>query len=153
MPATLSPLCQPGPVLHAYTGNATTHPVYSNATPWRVAVTISFGEPGSFGAGGGIDTDGDDLWTILYVNGHQMAVTFGHGASTATVIVEPGHAVTAAADGGHMMYAVLGAVALMDDAEYNAQQLPATPKAPLGKRPLARSKPGALRAKTRRRSA
>lgn len=153
MPATLSPLCQPGPVLHAYTGKATTHPVYSNATPWRVAVTISFGEPGSFGSGGGIDTEGDDLWTILYVNGHQMAVTFGHGASTATVIVDPGHAVTAAADGGHMMYAVLGAVALTDEAEQNAQQMPAAAKGePVRKRTLAR-KSGSLRAKPRRRSA
>lgn len=151
MPLTLAPLCQPGPVLHAYTGNASTHPIYENATPWRVAVTISFGEPGCFGASGGIDAQGEDLWTILYVGGKQVAVTFGHGASTATVIVEPGHAVTASADGGHLIYSVLGAVALMDEGDSSTQDIP-VPKPQIGKRPVA-SKTPTLRRKPRRRSA
>ncbi|HSW15446.1 MAG TPA: hypothetical protein VLI06_21540 [Solimonas sp.] len=151
MPLTLAPLCDPGPVLQAYTGKANTHPIYSNATPWRVAVTISFGEPGSFGADGGIDTTGDDLWTVLHVGGKQVAITFGHGASTATVIVEPGHAVTASADGGHVTYAVLGAVALLDEGPVRTKG-DSLPKPQLAKAPAA-DKAAASRPKTRRRRA
>lgn len=151
MSEILAPLCQQGPVLHAWTGKANTHPIYSNATPWRVAVTISFGEPGSFGTGGGIDSSGDDLWTVLHVNGKQVAITFGHGASTATVIVEPGHAVTASADGGHLIYAVLGAVALKDEPERAVKGIPA-PKPQIGKAATARKSSSSMRVKARRRS-
>ncbi len=150
MSQVIAPLCQQGPVLHAYTGKANTHPIYSNATPWRVAVTISFGEPGSFGAAGGIDSSGDDLWTVLHVNGKQVAITFGHGASTATVIVEPGHAVTASADGGHLVYSVLGAIALADE-RVDIKGIPA-PKPHVAKRTTTAEPRTPLRAKARRRS-
>lgn len=147
----IGPLCQQGPVLHAYTGKSDTHSIYVNRSPWPVVVTISFGEPGSFGTTGGFDTDGDDVWTSVKVDGKEVALTLAHGANTVSLVAQPGHLVTATADGGHLVYAILGVVAIEPDRRASEKSFPA-PKSNIAGRVSTVRTAASPRVKARRRA-
>jgi len=86
--------------------------IYTNHTPWPVAITVAAGTPGSLGVAGEVPSD---RWIAVYdtASGKEIS-NHGAGASLFSTVLQPGEELKAAADHG-LVYRLLAIKALIED--------------------------------------
>ncbi|HSW12591.1 MAG TPA: hypothetical protein VLI06_07095 [Solimonas sp.] len=86
--------------------------IYTNHTPWPVAITVAAGTPGSLGDAGGVP---EERWIAVYDTASGKEVSnHGAGANLFSTVLQPGEELKASAE-QEMVYRLLAIKALVDE--------------------------------------